>query len=98
MKKLLLTGIAALFLVTGAAHASGAHYYQCGEFGLYTQYFTGGAGNFEISGPGVPGVDPRTIKVTWSKRGCPRINGRRCIETDEDGKPVEEDLLCGPLR
>ena len=31
MKKLLLTGIAALFLATGAAHALDALLYHCGQ-------------------------------------------------------------------
>jgi len=32
MKKLLLTGVAALFLATGAAHAGPFYKWQCGEY------------------------------------------------------------------
>jgi hypothetical protein len=75
MKKLFLTGIAALFLATGTAHAGFPHYYQCGEFSYYEQAFTGTPGQFEIAGP-LPTKGPIVFRV-WRKNIL-YVNGRRC--------------------
>jgi hypothetical protein len=43
MKRLFLTGIAALFLATGTAHAYPARYYDCGRAFVKIQTFHGSA-------------------------------------------------------
>jgi hypothetical protein len=78
--------VAALFLATGGAHAGMPHYYKCGDIDFYHQYFTGRPVVYKVSGY-LPAERPLTIRLKW-KRDWPYINGRRCIETDEDGKPI----------
>src|SRR5947209_3775787 len=62
MKKLFLTGVTALFLATGAAHAYPPRYYDCGRAFLKVQAGKGTA-------PSGRRVFPRTftIQENWEK-------------------------------
>jgi hypothetical protein len=62
MKKTLLTGIAALFLATGTAHAYPPRYYNCGKAFVKIQTFHGSAAHGRV----FPTVW-RTISENWEK-------------------------------
>jgi hypothetical protein len=100
MKKLLLTGIAALFLATGAAHAYPPRYYNCGKAFVKIQTAHGTA-------PSGLRVFPTTwtIQENWEKEDREKLppigslnfrcnkddkcsfNGKVCRHmSDEEGK------------
>jgi hypothetical protein len=73
MKKLFLTGIAALFLATGAAHASVLPVdFQCDNLRLQVQSFSVSK-TYSISIDNLKAND-----TVIQKDGVPYLNGRQC--------------------
>jgi hypothetical protein len=88
MKKLLLSGIAALFLATGTAHAEDALVTSRGvdwkrHGGMVTRYDHVGEKREEgatetLTITRIPrGLN--NLHITCGKRGCPVLNGKRCV-------------------
>jgi hypothetical protein len=86
VKKLLLTGIAVLFLATGTAHAGRYNNWKCGDnITLQTAVEKVNPPNalpvsygFYIEGLRIP-----KARVTIDRDGQPRLNGKRCTWTEK---------------
>jgi hypothetical protein len=79
MKKLLLTGIAALFLATGTAHASAVLYLKCGK--VYAQASIHEKGKDKLDW--YFNTPPRRLRLERGKTvESSRVNGKRCREIE----------------
>jgi hypothetical protein len=105
MKKLLLTGIAALFLATGAAHATGAD--ECAIVkktrdgflnvraaptncsGVRVELLKFQVHDYQLRIDGQFDVTPR-VNIKGLKDGTITFNGKRCKQTDEPEDWVEK--------
>jgi hypothetical protein len=91
MKKSLLAGVAALFLATGTAQAEdtlvttqGGNW-KCQD-GIVMRYDTvgeryeaGASTTLIITGLPRRGPSYNNLHITCGKRGCPVLNGKRCM-------------------
>jgi hypothetical protein len=92
MKKLLLAGVAALFLTTGTAHAEdtlvsrrgvewkcpGGIIVRWDQIG--DRYEEGASETLVVTG--LPRLGSGNLHITCGKRGCPVLNGKRCVIKD----------------
>jgi hypothetical protein len=91
MKKPILTGIAALFLATGTAHAYPPHYYNCGRVFLKTQT---GHGTLPSGRRYFPTVWTVSENAEWEdRRSLPEI-GSFNFKSTKDGKYWFNGKLC----
>jgi hypothetical protein len=90
VKNLLLTGVAALFLATGTAHAQDALVtrrgvdWKCRD-GVTVRFDQVGEKREEGSSETltITGLHNfRKLHITCGNRGCPVLNGRRCVIQD----------------
>jgi hypothetical protein len=87
MKKPLLTGIAALFLATGTAHAYPPRYYDCNKAFVKIQTFHGSAAHGRV----FPTV--WTISENWES-GLPPIDSLNFRCAKDDGKGPRRQDKC----
>jgi hypothetical protein len=89
MEKIFLTGIAALFLATGTAHAGRYNNWKCGDT------ITLQTSEEKINPPDarpilygfyVDGLRVPKAQVTLDRDGQPRVNGKRCTWAKEQLK------------
>jgi len=74
------------------AHAGTPHYFKCGEFTYYEQYFTYPKGvSYSIGWHSSAKKEPTAFRLT-QKNNTLYVNGRRCVEVeiDEKGNPMWE--------
>jgi hypothetical protein len=84
MKRILLAGVAALFLATGTAHASDYYAIQCGKkrifvLGHHGYSFTDVVADKELPSRHFQAVNGQSDRISW------RYRGRRCVERIQCG-------------
>jgi hypothetical protein len=85
IKKLLLAGVAALFLATGTAHAD----WQCGEVDVKVKKLTSDhLASVEFTGFFRDLLIKEGFKFQFTKNGGAKLNGKRCRELPNN--PEEE--------